>query len=120
MRRRSFYFLAVLMFCFGVLLPGFVLFGWTRNARDVSDMFNYEGFGGRVNKLSQPLPLTSDTIDASDYNLESGVTGRKWKNQSQVIIFGETEKGRDSRPIISADGGGSNATEQRDFIRKVL
>lgn len=120
MRRRSFYFVAALMFCFGVLLPGFVLFGWTRNSRDVTEMIN-DGLGF-VNRMTQSQPLKS-ARNSGEHNDEDNVDhsnfGGAVKNQvlsmDQVIIFGETGMGTDS----TLNDDGNNATYRRDFIRKV-
>lgn len=105
------------MFCFGVLLPGFVLFGWTRNARDVTGMLG-DG-SGFVNPIGEAQLLTGDrNLNGSGGQDLSGEHFNKYQHKvaapmESVIIFGETESGRAS----SSDG--NNATDRRDFIRKV-
>lgn len=123
MRRRSFYFLAVCMFCFGVLLPGFVLFGWTRNSRDVAGLLG-DGF---LNPLSgsQSESLTgarNNSNSNEDRDIDMGgqlQVQRLEKPMDKVIIFGETESGRDSTPLSPNSDSNITASAQRDFIRKV-
>jgi hypothetical protein len=94
------------MFCFGVLLPGFVLFGWTRNARDATGILS-DGLGVR----SEALSGDNDSVNVKEFKRPVA------KSMDQVIIFGETEFGRDSN--LNGIGDTINATSQRDFIRKV-
>jgi hypothetical protein len=110
MRRRSaVLLLGVGMFSVGVLLPGFVLFGWTRNSRELGDaVFGSLGLiGGNNNGTATAGPsLTAGEIDFDDDELGAS-GGSKWE---EVIILGESERGRDPQ---------QNVTAKRDFIKQV-
>lgn len=90
------------MLSVGVLMPGFLFMGWSRDARAVDDMF------------SSSAALANLHFNGSSYmyrNLSRGVP-----NLEDVIIFGETERGVD---FESQDGRWEEVKSKRDFIKKV-
>jgi hypothetical protein len=105
--RRAVLLLGVGMFSVGVLLPGFVLFGWTRNSRELGDaVFGSLGLIGGNNNGTAGPSLTAGEIDFDDDELGAS-GGSKWE---EVIILGEGQRGRDPQ---------QNVTAKRDFIKQV-
>jgi len=96
------------MFSFGVLLPGFVFFGWTRSSKDIEGSMIY-GPAGLV-RLDNGTGSGSGGSDV-DFDIAGSHEGQGVLTNNNVILFGESDKGRDSD---------KNVTNMRNFVRQVI
>lgn len=108
LRRKKLFIVSAVLFCVGILMPGFLLFGWTRDIQSFLD--SATNTITRYSRSSRSQVVNSspyrNSVKFSNYYDRRNLSALD--NFDKVLILGETPAGIDQ-----------NVQDKRDFIRQV-